>query len=71
MEDLRCIVDETFPSIVDHSLASHTSEILDNITVSSNLGLPVAASTEIRRKTHSHDRQVMDYFATVLVYKDC
>ncbi|XP_072854876.2 centrosomal protein of 192 kDa isoform X1 [Pogona vitticeps] len=56
MEDLRCIVDETFPSVADHSLASHATEILDNITISSNLGLPVAASTEIRQKTHSHDR---------------
>ncbi|KAH0617835.1 hypothetical protein JD844_016465 [Phrynosoma platyrhinos] len=56
MEDLRYIVDETLPSILDHSPTGHTSEILDNITISSNLGLPVAASTEARQKTDPHDR---------------
>ncbi|XP_042318653.1 centrosomal protein of 192 kDa isoform X2 [Sceloporus undulatus] len=56
MEDLRYIVDETLPSILDHSPTGHTNEILDNITLSSNLGLPVAASTEARQKTDPHDR---------------
>ncbi|XP_062987365.1 centrosomal protein of 192 kDa [Elgaria multicarinata webbii] len=56
MEDFRYIADETFPSILANSLTSHTSEIFDNITISSNFGLPVASSTEARRKTGSHDR---------------
>nr|XP_060628711.1 centrosomal protein of 192 kDa [Anolis sagrei ordinatus] len=56
MEDFKGIADETLPSILDHSLTIHTSEILDNITMSSNLGLPVAASTEARQKTDPHGR---------------
>ncbi|XP_061450712.1 centrosomal protein of 192 kDa [Rhineura floridana] len=57
MEDFRCITDETFPSVLANPLASHTSDILDNVTISSNLGLPVAASTEARRKTSSYHGQ--------------
>ncbi|XP_053103437.1 centrosomal protein of 192 kDa isoform X2 [Hemicordylus capensis] len=56
MEDFRNIEDETLPSFLVNSLTSHTSEILENITISSNLGLPVAASTEARQKTGCHDR---------------
>ncbi|XP_066480532.1 centrosomal protein of 192 kDa [Tiliqua scincoides] len=47
---------EIFPSFLATSSTSHTSDILDNITISSNLGLPVAASTEARHKTGCHDR---------------
>lgn len=54
MEEFRCVADETFPSSLANSLT--ISEILDNITISSNLGLPVAASTEARQKTGCHDR---------------
>uniref|UniRef100_A0A8C3IXX4 Centrosomal protein 192 n=1 Tax=Chrysemys picta bellii TaxID=8478 RepID=A0A8C3IXX4_CHRPI len=45
MEDFRNIADETFPSFLANSLNSNTSGILENVTISSNLGLPVAAST--------------------------
>ncbi|XP_054841844.1 centrosomal protein of 192 kDa [Eublepharis macularius] len=56
MEDFRYIADETFPSFLANSLTSRTSEIWDNITIASNLGLPVAASTEARQKTGCHER---------------
>lgn len=56
MEDFKHIGDETFPSVLVNSIANHTNEILDNITLSSNLGLPVAASTETRQKTGSQSR---------------
>ncbi|XP_013917850.1 PREDICTED: centrosomal protein of 192 kDa [Thamnophis sirtalis] len=56
MEDFKHIGDETFPSVSVNSIANHTNEILDNITLSSNLGLPVAASTETRQKTGSQSR---------------
>ncbi|XP_070603580.1 centrosomal protein of 192 kDa isoform X2 [Erythrolamprus reginae] len=54
MDDFKLIGDETFPSVLINS--NHTNEILDNITLSSNLGLPVAASTETRKKTGSQSR---------------
>nr|XP_056710919.1 centrosomal protein of 192 kDa [Euleptes europaea] len=56
MEDFRYIEDETFPSFLANSLTSRTSEIWDNITIASNFGLPVAASTEARQKTGCHER---------------
>uniref|UniRef100_A0A8D2LUA2 Centrosomal protein 192 n=1 Tax=Varanus komodoensis TaxID=61221 RepID=A0A8D2LUA2_VARKO len=56
MEDIRNIADETFPSFLANSITSHAGEILDNITISSNFGLPVAASTEARQRTSSYDR---------------
>ncbi|XP_058032745.1 centrosomal protein of 192 kDa isoform X1 [Ahaetulla prasina] len=56
MEDFKHIGDETFPSVLVNSIANHTNEILGNITLSSNLGLPVAASTETRQKTGSQSR---------------
>ncbi|XP_029140120.1 centrosomal protein of 192 kDa [Protobothrops mucrosquamatus] len=49
MENFKHIGDETFPSVLVNSIANHTNEILDNITLPSNLGLPVAASTETRQ----------------------
>ncbi|NXJ65080.1 CE192 protein, partial [Rostratula benghalensis] len=45
MEDFRNIADETFPSFLGHSLSG-----IENVTVSSNPGLPVAASTVARTK---------------------
>uniref|UniRef100_A0A8C4YBK1 Centrosomal protein 192 n=1 Tax=Gopherus evgoodei TaxID=1825980 RepID=A0A8C4YBK1_9SAUR len=56
MEDFRNIADETFPSFLANSLNSNTSGILENVTISSNLGLPVAASTVARTKTGSDNR---------------
>ncbi|XP_067402161.1 centrosomal protein of 192 kDa [Emydura macquarii macquarii] len=56
MEDFRNIADETFPSFLANSLNSNTSGILENVTISSNLGLPVAASTVARAKTGCENR---------------
>uniref|UniRef100_A0A452I322 Uncharacterized protein n=1 Tax=Gopherus agassizii TaxID=38772 RepID=A0A452I322_9SAUR len=56
MEDFRNIADETFPSFLANSLNSNTSGILENVTISSNLGLPVAASTVARTKTGCDNR---------------
>ncbi|XP_075777128.1 centrosomal protein of 192 kDa isoform X2 [Pelodiscus sinensis] len=56
MEDFRNIADETFPSFLANSLNSNTSRILENVTISSNLGLPVAASTVARNKTCCDNR---------------
>ncbi|KAM4704993.1 centrosomal protein of 192 kDa [Rhinophrynus dorsalis] len=39
------IEDETFPSFLGESINSNISETLENCTLASNLGLPVAAST--------------------------
>ncbi|XP_056377488.1 centrosomal protein of 192 kDa isoform X2 [Hyla sarda] len=44
-EHYKNIEDETFPSFLADSVNSHLSETLENCTLSSNLGLPVAAST--------------------------
>uniref|UniRef100_A0A8U8B7I1 Centrosomal protein 192 n=1 Tax=Geospiza parvula TaxID=87175 RepID=A0A8U8B7I1_GEOPR len=48
MEDFRNIADETFPSYLGQSLNSSASVLFENVTVSSNPGLPVAASTVAR-----------------------
>nr|XP_032645650.1 centrosomal protein of 192 kDa-like [Chelonoidis abingdonii] len=56
MEDFRNIADETFPSFLTNSLNSNTNGILENVTISSNLGLPVAASTVARNKTGCDNR---------------
>ncbi|NXF39234.1 CE192 protein, partial [Nyctibius bracteatus] len=55
MEDFRNIADETFPSFLGHSLSSSAS-VLENVTVSSNPGLPVAASTVARSKMGCDNR---------------
>ncbi|CAM4508869.1 unnamed protein product [Caretta caretta] len=65
MEDFRNIADETFPSFLANSLNSNTSGILENVTISSNLGLPVAASTVARNKT-SCDNRLSDIQASYL-----
>ncbi|NXI36752.1 CE192 protein, partial [Galbula dea] len=65
MEDFRNIADETFPSFLGHSLNSSASVILENVTISSNPGLPVAASTVARSKT-SCDNRLSDICASYL-----
>ncbi|XP_069476922.1 centrosomal protein of 192 kDa isoform X2 [Ambystoma mexicanum] len=49
-EHFRNIEDETLPSFCMDSLMSDSSRILDNVSLSSNLGLPVAASTVARSR---------------------
>ncbi|KGL96540.1 hypothetical protein N301_13992, partial [Charadrius vociferus] len=56
MEDFRNIADETFPSFLGHSLNSSASVVLENVTLFSNPGLPVAASTVARSKTGCANR---------------
>ncbi|NXT51340.1 CE192 protein, partial [Pluvianellus socialis] len=56
MEDFRNIADETFPSFLGHSLNSSASVVFENVTISSNPGLPVAASTVARSKTGCANR---------------
>ncbi|NXQ11040.1 CE192 protein, partial [Peucedramus taeniatus] len=56
MEDFRNIADETFPSYLSHSLNSSASVVFENVTVSSNPGLPVAASTVARSQVGSDNR---------------
>ncbi|NWQ93238.1 CE192 protein, partial [Burhinus bistriatus] len=56
MEDFRNIADETFPSFLGHSLSSSASVVFENVTISSNPGLPVAASTVARSKTGCDNR---------------
>ncbi|NWV63093.1 CE192 protein, partial [Malurus elegans] len=56
MEDFRNIADETFPSFLGHSLNSSASVVFENVTVSSNLGLPVAASTVARSQAGGDNR---------------
>nr|XP_013797922.1 PREDICTED: centrosomal protein of 192 kDa [Apteryx mantelli mantelli] len=56
MEDFRTIADETFPSFFGNSLSSSTSVMFENVTISSNPGLPVAASTVAKSKTGCDNR---------------
>ncbi|KAM9024220.1 centrosomal protein of 192 kDa isoform 1-T2 [Ara ararauna] len=65
MENFRNIADETFPSFLGHSLNSSASVILENVTISSNPGLPVAASTVARSKTGC-DNRLSDISASYL-----
>ncbi|KAM6281298.1 centrosomal protein of 192 kDa [Porphyrio hochstetteri] len=65
MEGFRNIADETFPSFLGHSLNSSASVIFENVTISSNPGLPVAASTVARNKT-SCDNRLSDICASYL-----
>ncbi|XP_054670159.1 centrosomal protein of 192 kDa [Grus americana] len=65
MEDFRNIADETFPSFLGHSLSSSASVIFENVTISSNPGLPVAASTVVRNKTGC-DNRLSDICASYL-----
>lgn len=49
MESVRNLEDETFPSFLLQSVRSDSSEMLENVTVTSNFGLPVAASTVAKK----------------------
>ncbi|XP_036983202.2 centrosomal protein of 192 kDa isoform X2 [Artibeus jamaicensis] len=55
MEDFRGIADESFPSFLTNSLLGN-SGILENVTFSSNLGLPVAVSTLARNRASTDNR---------------
>ncbi|NXN94359.1 CE192 protein, partial [Rhinopomastus cyanomelas] len=68
MEDFRNIADETFPSFLGHSLNSNASVVFDNVTITSNPGLPVAASTVARSKTGC-DNRLSDTCASYLEEK--
>ncbi|NXB00157.1 CE192 protein, partial [Cnemophilus loriae] len=65
MEDFRNIADETFPSFLGHSLNSSASVLFENVTVSSNPGLPVAAST-VARSQAGGDNRLSDDCASYL-----
>ncbi|NXW54065.1 CE192 protein, partial [Eurystomus gularis] len=65
MEDFRNIADETFPSFLGHSLSSSASVLFENVTISSNPGLPVAASTVARSKPGC-DNRLSDICASYL-----
>nr|XP_031295113.1 centrosomal protein of 192 kDa isoform X1 [Camelus dromedarius] len=65
MEDVRGIAEESFPSFLTNSLLGN-SGILENVTLSSNLGLPVAVST-LARSRHSPDNRFCDVQASYLV----
>ncbi|KAK1337628.1 hypothetical protein QTO34_002261 [Cnephaeus nilssonii] len=65
MEDFRGITEESFPSFLTNSLLGN-SEILENVTLSSNLGLPVAVSTLARNRS-STDNRCSDIQASYLV----
>ena len=55
MEDFRGIAEESFPSFLTSSLLGN-SGILENVTLSSNLGLPVAVSTLARDRSSTDNR---------------
>nr|XP_012327936.1 centrosomal protein of 192 kDa isoform X4 [Aotus nancymaae] len=65
MEDFRGIAEESFPSFLTNSLFGN-SGILENVTLSSNLGLPVAVST-LARNTSSTENRYPDIQASYLV----
>uniref|UniRef100_A0A4W3JVQ9 Uncharacterized protein n=1 Tax=Callorhinchus milii TaxID=7868 RepID=A0A4W3JVQ9_CALMI len=55
-ENIRNLEDETFPSFLLQSVGSNISPILENVSLHSNLGLPIAASTVARTKSGPDDR---------------
>ncbi|XP_045383774.1 centrosomal protein of 192 kDa isoform X2 [Lemur catta] len=55
MENFRGIAEESFPSFLTNSLLGN-SGTLENVTLSSNLGLPVAVSTLARNRSSTDDR---------------
>ncbi|XP_062057295.1 centrosomal protein of 192 kDa isoform X1 [Lepus europaeus] len=65
MEDFRGIAEESFPSFLTNSLLGN-SGILENVTLSSNLGLPVAVST-LARNRPSTDNRYPDVQASYLI----
>ncbi|NXG20024.1 CE192 protein, partial [Grallaria varia] len=65
MEDFRNIADESFPSFLGYSLNSSASAVFENVTVASNPGLPVAAST-VARSQAGCDNRLSDNCASYL-----
>ncbi|XP_065609671.1 centrosomal protein of 192 kDa [Cyrtonyx montezumae] len=65
MDAFRNIADETFPSFLGRSLDSSVGALLENVTLSSNLGLPVAASTVAKSKV-GPDSRLSDIRASYL-----
>ncbi|XP_063572887.1 centrosomal protein of 192 kDa isoform X6 [Pongo abelii] len=57
MEDFRGIAEESFPSFLTNSLFGN-SGILENVTLSSNLGLPVAVSTLARNRSSTDNSSI-------------
>ncbi|MBZ3869256.1 Centrosomal protein of 192 kDa [Sciurus carolinensis] len=57
MDDFRGIAEESFPSFLTNSLLGN-SGILENVTLSSNLGLPVAVSTLARDRTSTDNSSI-------------
>nr|XP_042120200.1 centrosomal protein of 192 kDa isoform X4 [Peromyscus maniculatus bairdii] len=65
MEDFRGIAEESFPSFLTNSLLGN-SEVLENVTLSSNFGLPIAVST-LARNRPSIDSRCPDVQASYLL----
>ncbi|XP_004684025.1 PREDICTED: centrosomal protein of 192 kDa [Condylura cristata] len=65
MADFRGIAEESFPSFFTNSLLGN-SGTLENVTLSSNLGLPVAVST-LAKNRFSMDNRYSDVQASYLV----
>ncbi|NXC36545.1 CE192 protein, partial [Campylorhamphus procurvoides] len=65
MENFRNIADETFPSFLGYSLNSSASAVFENVTVASNPGFPVAAST-VARSQAGGDNRLSDNCASYL-----
>nr|XP_048275455.1 centrosomal protein of 192 kDa isoform X2 [Myodes glareolus] len=55
MEDFRGIAEESFPSFLTNSLLGN-SEVFENVTLSSNFGLPIAVSTLARNRSGTDNR---------------
>ncbi|KAM7320461.1 hypothetical protein ACRRTK_020904 [Alexandromys fortis] len=56
MEDFQGIAEEAFPSFLTNSLLGN-SEVLENVTLSSNFGLPIAVSTLARNRSSTDNRK--------------
>uniref|UniRef100_A0A8C5R3W3 Centrosomal protein 192 n=1 Tax=Leptobrachium leishanense TaxID=445787 RepID=A0A8C5R3W3_9ANUR len=66
-ESFSKIEDETFPSFLGESITSNISGALENCTLTSNLGLPVAASTIAKLDDEEfYDDQLEAYFKKFL-----
>lgn len=65
MEDFRGIAEESFPSFLTSSLLGN-SEVLGNVTLQSNFGLPIAVST-LAKNRPSTDNRCPDVQASYLI----
>ncbi|ERE86150.1 nucleoporin SEH1-like protein [Cricetulus griseus] len=65
MEDFRGIAEESFPSFSANSPLGN-SEVLENVTLSSNFGLPIAVST-LARNRPSTDNRCLDVQESYLI----